>query len=1640
MDLANKPAIPLNPVALSPNGAIGVFQSETDELNQADLAEQELERKRIAAQNAAKAAQGDGYESIFDRFWTDDFSSVPVVGPAASATASGLNSLYTGVNQRYSYATGRLLGQDITTEQALDFTPGQLVDAKLKGVDPLDAQVREVNWGPTNLNVLDENFNINWTSGLIDTTVAWFLDPLVLVGKGAKVARLGTNFGRAGRIAEAVTGAEPGSVAIAGLGTKRFNVVGPKLATMVTNQVDDALLGQVNKASVVADEIVARDYKSLLELTEFQGTWRDMLASVGAGINNKTDALNFLGASAGSPKHIAALKQSRSDLFVEMVRHSAPDQYDILKARLGESEVPRLLDNMLEGVSPDSVVANMRLRDPQFDAAMQALDDAELVGTFASGTTGLESAIRLNEYQFRPLSQWGSNSVVGSQIANAWQRGRVTRRAAQVDKKAIKRARRGGALSGEEAGQLLRGVTETGAAPAAFETVYEISARLPRVAVWSPLVEWVTGSRASGMIDIGGMEVGRSSDELAAALSDSRTLRNDPAFTTEMMNAWGAGSTAKSRYGIVQDIEYKAFTRIFATKLAERNTKKVDELRSQFDKGRITEEELNRQLAARPTSVGEVERMLRESDSFNRDLLDDAYKKIDEARSATISQIRSGRRYLVDDEGKLIRTTPLLRSQLETKLPMMDMRVIDETASILVKYADDLGSAMSKAENSLALRRVAGTLKGAADTYMSLWKAGVLIRLGYTQRNVLEGWLRSFATVGLLPMIGHLGPAVVHGGVNIGRGLRRAVTGGQLRRAEDRAIRELGEMNNVLDTLLLQGVQDAETTALRVQIANQQARLDEIIATRQRIGTKERVDSRTRDFGDMGSYSAFGGAEGSVARELAGMGETNALVLESVSGRARNLRLQEGNYVKVKPTDPQYYDELDQSVTQMRNDPVAMMLLEKRAAALANPNSGIDPVVEVSNWLRSNAGKYYRRDMRISRKNVEGHVAEVDGMILRYLPTDEAIRLAATTEKAGGFAYKAAIEPFTKGYPEMLSAIHGREVASRFNIKTASDIFNVPLNKIFQWIGAKPETALVRHPYYATVWSREFDNMLGVAQRQGTELTEDVLRQIDRSAKAVALRDLKDTLYTIERLSNPAAFFRWIVPFFPAWENSMKVWTKIVIDDPSVAVRASILWNLPNQLGMVVDKEGRPVPSDRWAFLTGSTDRYIRLPSGINKWLMDNVTNGVGVAIPQGSINVVTPGETPFLPGFGPVVQVPIQMFLAGKPDTQAMLRDQLPPEIYNQIAPFGVLSNNWWEGLAPTTAKKMYQFISGESDQMYVGIADSMMKSAFVDWYKAGAPPELMPDVAKIMDNVNGFYKFSVGASLLAPFTFTRQSKYQMQEDFWRQLMADPNMTYQQRVDQFLEKFGEDFLPMIESTSEKAASTLGNTIESYEVIAQNDSLVRTLAQLDPRAIGILTAGTQNGPFDQGVYQYWGTQEVPGTADMFRRRKKPDEMKTDLIMKQAWNVYNKEKALRDDALAQLGLTSIDAKGAEGVKAMWDNFVKVEMSQRFGDTWDVNYQTYTDMTPTYLNAIEIAMADPNFSQSRGQTNLWQNIGVYMNERQMALDAIAQGADSKTVKSMFAEWAAGHRMVSLEFADFYDNFLENDDLAPWLGEAA
>lgn len=1558
-----------------------------------------------------------------DNMWTDDFSAVPVVGSLASNVASGyteateatstvLSSGLLAANPMYWANRGE--NADLM-DDASRVQPGRAGVALLDAVTPDEGIAGAIAnpFGREDIYRNNESFNIandaqrdkvfsddvrlQVASGVLDGIATWFLDPLVVGGKASKVARFGTTamgLNKAPGLGKVTAGFTNRTVRDAR--GQNDNVI-----RAMETEADAALSGGQTPVGVIGERIAAGSFDELVDLPQFQGTSRDLLAAAGSAITTREDGIIFAAAAAGSRKYQTLLRDRATSLYAGLQR-ATRNKYEeaILNTPVG-APTPAILPKFLErDFSVESLLDDLANRSPELRAALEAEGIRSRGLSVAADLVDEAGGIPL-------IERAGGTSVFGMRVADAWRAGQAARN--PVFRKQNNALGNIGSLATRT--QDMRRVD--GTAPALAEKVfYGASSVMPTVRMW----DWVRGYQASGYIDISGFNVGKASDELRAALSDSRTIRKDKDFVRQQMSLYGAATTAEDRMKAIRQIERNVMKR-----LADEGTKRF---------GKDVDEKM----------------------------LERVYELIDSRRAEVVGNFQKQAYGIDPDNGDLITSSAFLRSQLETNMPMLNLRMMEKSLDILRKH--DLDS-MSLAQKSGFTSQ---SVMNAIDEIQSLWKAGVLLRLGYTIRNTGEGWLRTAAFLGSVPALNALPGGVKNFASNMDRRLGSVRGLKQVVRAEEGAAKQIVALREALGEAQKLRADRLASDPLAVvtdfddSIKKLSSDIDDVTRRLEALAERRRYYKERRGVGDDGAFGGELNAEyADLYRRLAGAQQTTENFLESAWARGQDAILSNSAWAKITPDKPQYWSQLSSAVRQFRTDEVGRRLLAG------------DDIGDVVAWLKSSDGRAYRREMRVAKEAAEQRVVEVDDMIRLYLPTDDAMNLAragvpdenqlraALGALAEGpkpprapnrkdFDTKDEFDKANARYEKraekwrqemsarpQLSAIHGREIAHMLNGAEGAYVKarKQTIDRLFYLLGTLPEGSLVRHPFYAEVWKRTMDQGMDLARIQGRDLTPDVLEKMNKTAHRMAMRSTNETLYTVERYSNPAAALRWFAPFFAAWENSFRVWTRMIVNDPSILGRASILWQIPSQLGMVVDEKGEKVDVGPFDFFGGSNDKYIVLPAAVNDFI-ENVAGGANIKVPLGSLNVVTPGETPYLPGFGPTVTYPVGKVLATKPDLQKYLRDTFGDALYEQIAPFGVPQNNLVDTFAPSAVRKMIERWQGEDSEAYLRVTGAMWQTAMVDWYKSGANPEDKPTADEVMQRANDFYLFSSVASLTLPFATTRTSPYQMQMDFWNNLKADRTMTYEQKVERFLNEFGDDYAPLMTSTSKTDVPGVDPTIEDYRILTAHSDLARQLSSYDPTALGILASSAPIGEFDPGVYKWLNENSTPGMDGPLRGPRSVDDMGTAIVMQSAWRDYRKEKALRDEAMRALGITSLSSKAAAGIKAQWDQFVDVEMREKYGEQWTIAINSWNDTTAAYLVGIESAMKNEKFMSAQGRTPLWNQIGQYMAERQMAMDAIAMGADSAAVREQFESWAAEFKFSSLEFSDFFDRFLDRDNL--------
>jgi hypothetical protein len=130
----------------------------------------------------------------------------------------------------------------------------------------------------------------------------------------------------------------------------------------------------------------------------------------------------------------------------------------------------------------------------------------------------------------------------------------------------------------------------------------------------------------------------------------------------------------------------------------------------------------------------------------DEEYMSEIYNGYKGARASALKSIQD-RGFMVDLDGSIIKVQQL-ESQSANYLPLMDFDLMDR---LLKRNAGTLNAFVGKGRDYMF---------HYADILQDAFKAGALLRLGYTQRNAIDSQLRIAASVGAMASLRHLGPGI----------------------------------------------------------------------------------------------------------------------------------------------------------------------------------------------------------------------------------------------------------------------------------------------------------------------------------------------------------------------------------------------------------------------------------------------------------------------------------------------------------------------------------------------------------------------------------------------------------------------------------------------------------------------------------------------------------------------------------------------------------------------------------------------------------------------------------------------------------------------------------------------------------------
>jgi hypothetical protein len=1152
----------------------------------------------------------------------------------------------------------------------------------------------------------------------------------------------------------------------------------------------------------------------------------------------------------------------------------------------------------------------------------------------------------------------------------------------------------GGGVLTRTTGSVLQGVEDFVTKGRATKFYDKVNGN-PRVEVFQPTpfhrlyqkISWLQGEKPAGLIDFNDADSYR--EVIATTGQLEKILKLNPAESKSILDSYIGARTPEERMIATINLEGNAL----------------------------------RQIAAKY--------------DIDEDIANQIYNNYRGARTSALKSIKD-KGFMVDTDNSIIKV-PQLESQTADFLPIMDFQLMDN----LLK------------RNSSVLRGIVGGGKDSfltvADVLQDAFKAGALLRLGYTQRNAIDSQLRIAASVGSLATLRHLGPGiknVVNNSVAVParfidsyRAVDQGMTIKSIQQSSTKVINELNELKTKIRELEAKvslkpdNVDlDGELNTLRliqeekIAIYNHYAEVlsrKGIKEPKQRIGTGSyRVTTSDGQVYDL--HDAFGGPLGDMFRKIASSGNSFERLVDSNTDMYMR-KLQSKGIGAIRPTDPAYFEQWAQTLRQQFGN-----------SAVVNKIIAGDSIDDITKWLRNSPeGRDLRKRLALTSDESGEYVNKINGFLDQYLPLQSGLR--GKLKEVTAADLRAAFND-----PTDLPVIHGHVLEEAlFNVSQVKG--RELINTAFKFLGTLPEDTWARNPLYVYLYRREAKRRLDVMTGQKVErLTEQEQAQLMSQAHKIAQREMKGILFNIERRTNLATAFKYISPFFSAQENSYKTWLKLAAANPAIVNRGYLVWNAPNQAGLVTDQEGNQVPAGQ---TTGNDIIWVGLPKGITK--IPGLQSLTEMGIPKGSLDILFQGglDILYMKGnpnvfsdifpVGPYVAIPASEITKRQPSLE---------ESFKWALPFGP-SKDALSGLTPTWFQRLQTRTAGLEDPAFARSYQLIWNTEQQRAKRNGQDP--VP-AGKILRMTKDYWNMRTAANLIMPFAPRFDSPYKYYLDKSREYRR----MYGLEADaKFLDDYPEFF--SFSASLSSNPTNVQSSVQAVENIKKYDGLVGELAKIEPRLVGLIVNDFSGYEFSQAAYDYlYGKRIASDSPEKFLSSQAPAEAQKRNDAEKGWIQYNRVMDAIDNELQDLGLTSTQQKGAEYLAA-----IKTAVIRKLAVKTDENgqpvidpktgqavqtawYDDYLDSDGSKTNRVIVGLGkilgDEKFIEANKKNSTWKSVSAYLDLRK----AIASELSKRDVKSIGAKANMDLRMIydgtvnklkqddKLGFAYVYDRFLSQD----------
>lgn len=961
------------------------------------------------------------------------------------------------------------------------------------------------------------------------------------------------------------------------------------------------------------------------------------------------------------------------------------------------------------------------------------------------------------------------------------------------------------------------------------------------------------------------------------------------------------------------------------------------------------------------------------------------------------------------DDDLLPVTSALMEPQVVNAMPMLDLKRYDR---VFRSNSETLGAFSRNATN------VVEFLDRAHDVFSQVWSFSVLMRLGYTMRTVTDDMLRVVASMGGMNVMG-----------GIAAGMKSRFTAPKAATSE----KEWREWAKGHRARALEAVAAGDTDTLRELM-------------------QEVTDRHGRDRGSA-QYLTGGGflyrgqqvegayaGRGDVFKEIVG-GSYDAIA-RTTKELIEQLRMDHAHWEVKNPGDADHLESWAYAI----NKQIGKSAIGRKFLEGANAD-------EVERWLmRSAEGRAVRKAIGRNGRDAEALAGTVQAVVDQYVPIlrnhDDPFILRGLAAEG-----KLNAETLEQYFPDVAQRpqVHGPTID--FNLhqgKLRQKVDNI-ISGGFKYLSQMPTDKLVRHPtfrlFYTDHVKRLIDNHY--ISQHARPITGDELRAMEHVAREKSLKQMNGLLYDLSGRSNAAHTMRVMTGFFSAWEDSIKRWGQLAVEKPQLLMHGTKIWDAPNNvnLGSTTDEYGNKVPrfavvdelgrqvrrmtingrrsfavqdeNGKWVEFDSTLNDKTRIVARLPKWVPGASELGA-IEVPKSGLNLILQGDPWWLPGAGPLVQVPISALAAAKPTTFK--------SVYDWAIPYGPQSMA--DVMMPAWLKQAVKKAAGVDDPSYAYLYAQIAQTEEMRIRQGlRTRPSDAEFRKEVEDRTQSAFNVRTFVRFFLPFTADYQSPYQLYIDQYQQLRD----TYGEDADErFYELYGDDLYIFTMGLSKNNIGVAA-TAKAWESVEKHKDLI---AQNPEYGALIVGPDVQTGTYDQYVHNAQFNEKLsPGSKLTARERRSPMEALKDNQVRLGWTRFMRLMKMVDQYAKDRGL---DDKVADQAKGLIGE-VLAEQNKEWGHDYT---DRDTKAMPHRIEFFTDLVQNQELLKNPMRTDL-RVLNEYLKVRQRFVAGLMtlkkqgqpytlEAGVNEAIADAWASTQKSFRLSDTRFQELFDRYLTNDRL--------